>query len=755
MSRIRKLLAWMLVLTLAVSLMAMPASAASSFGDVKDGDWYHDSVMRWYDAGILNGYEDGTFLPTNNVKRSEFAKIMASVLGLKEEAENIFADVSEEDWYAPYVLACVKAGIINGYQENGKTFFKADNYITRQEAIKMYVTALKLTGGSEGPVKGFPDAGKVGTWAQGYVNTILSYGAMQGRSDGSLAPMDNISRAEVAIILDRLVSVYVSDKGYVTVTTEAESSKAGNLVVVHADCDTEISIQVEGGKIIVGDLAVAPTNGKVPTVIASEQTMEVEEGVKVTVSDSKIEEETEPEETKPTEPGETKPTEPEETKPAEPEETKPTEPGETKPTEPEETKPTEPGETKPTEPEETKPTEPEATEPSEPEATKPTEPEATKPNEPEETKPTEPEATKPTEPEETKPTEPEETKPTEPEETKPTEPEATEPSEPEETKPTEPEETKPTEPEETEPEISQKPGTSTIIGIKENPSDLFDTDYEAYYVNAGRTYLELNADVQNYFIYEPVEEGRYQVTTTDAKAVVSFWGSSFSAGNREPEGGISNNTFYLNVKNIGSDYVIGITGADSCILEIIRVGDPILNDNDFPTTIYGADKYGVDEYGTLIDAIPKAPDTSKLTLTPIDITGATDSVKPVLNSSDGYYHVNSENGPILYMNLITARPYSMDTLLSNQGLVCWFYENDELVKKERYESLMTCYINKCDSSGFYPVTEELKHMIQNSGKHYGWWDENSDNSDVWFDSMLGYPNLNPDLAWMYSCSYGE
>jgi len=89
---------------------------------------------------------------------------------------------------------------------------------------------------------------------------------------------------------------------------------------------------------------------------------------------------------------------------------------------------------------------------------------------------------------------------------------------------------------------------------------------------------------------------------------------------------------------------------------------------------------------------------------------------------------------------------------SVQVTLSCFDENDELVKKERYESLMTCYINKCDSSGFYPVTEELKHMIQNSGKHYGWWDENSDNSDVWFDSMLGYPNLNPDKVPQGCCA---
>ena len=707
MGRIRKLLALVLTIVMVVSATAMPVGASALFTDVKSGDWYHDSVMRWADAGILNGYEDGAFRPTDPVTRGEFAAILTRVLGLKEQAENIFADVKEDDWFAPYVLACVKAGIVDGFVQDGRTVYSADTNINRQEAIKMYVTALKLTGGSDGAVEGFPDAEKVAPWARGYVNTILGYGAMQGRPDGSLAPTDNISRGEVAIILDRLVGVYVSEKGVVSVTTEAEEERAGNLVVVHGDCDTEISIQVEGGKIVVGNLVVAPTNGKVPAVIASGQTLEVEDGVKVTVSDAGIGTEKVPEESKPEESEPTDATEPEETEPSA--------------TEPEET---EPSVTDPTEPEES---EPPVTDPTEPEET---EPPVTDPTEPEET---EPPVTEPTEPEET---EPPVTDPTEPEET---EPPVTEPTEPEET-----------EPPATEPEISEKPGTSITVGIKANPNDLFITRYVAYCVNAGRTRLDLNAGEQNYFVFEPEEPGRYTVTTSDPNAVISYWGSSFSTGKREPDGGITDNAFCLNVKekNLGSDYVIGITGADSCILEILKIGEAILDESDLEYREYEA-KTEVTKYTLPSHIDPK-------NMTPIDVKASTDSIQLYLNEEDGYYHVNSVNGPVLYMNLKTGTPYSLYEALNSSSfykIVC--DQDGKALYKENYRMLIEQYWTNSDG-GLYPVTEDLRYIVENGGEGKGWWDKANPNSDYWYSPETGYgKNLNPELAWMFSCCYAN
>lgn len=725
MGRIRKLLAWMLAFVLLMSA-AMPAGAAGVFTDVKVGDWYHDSIARWAQAGVINGYEDGSFAPVNHVKRGEFAKIIANVLGLKEQSENIFEDVSMQDWYAPYVLACVKAGIINGYEENGKTLFRANAFITRQEAIKIYVTALKLTGGKDGPVEGFSDGDQVGIWARGYVNTILSYGAMQGRPDGSLAPTDNITRAEVAVILDRLIGAYADSTGAVSVTTEAERNKAGNLVVVHAGCGEKVSVHLSEGNVIVSGtgkkLEVVPANGKEPVLIFTEKTLNLEEGVKVTVSVAGIETERIPAPTEPTQP------QPEETEP-----TKPTQP------QPEETEPTEPSET---EPEETVPTEPEVTEPVEPPAT-------------------------------------------EPEDNFPIAYSVTVLDY--NGNPKEDVVVQVYQKDKLVAEAEVNADGMAVVGLKKGDYSVklvfaegnlyyeekaavlsvaaphitlkvapgaadsvkqYWFDETTYLVDAGATYVEADVEEYNYFIFKPTTEGMYQVATSDPAAELSFWGANTNfISNQTASVDYQNNSFTLNVKpgNLGNCYIIGIKGALQCILEIFWISDPILDISDTPRVPYEATKEVVKF------TLPKGVE-----LTQVNVTADTEDYKLVLNRTDGYYHLNSEDGPILYMNLKNGEPFSLKAGLESGNFYKPVYDDKgNPVSREDYRILMEEYWTNCDSEGWYPVTYDLRYMVENGGKTKGWWDKDNPNSSFWYSPETGYPKLNPELAWMYSCSYGS
>ena len=291
MRKFRKVMTLFLTLALLLSMTVASASAVS-FSDVPEGKWYSESVMRWADAGIINGYTDGTFKPTANVTRAEFAKIIASTLGLTEQAENIFEDVPEGKWYTAPVLACVKAGIVNGYNENGKTLFKPSNNITRQEAMKMYVAALQLSGGEEVSLDQFGDSADVSKWAQGFVKTILSYGAVEGNTQNNLDPKGNITRAETAVILDRLAGVYVSEDGTISTTTAKQASKTGNLVVVHNAYDGNVTacVDVYGAVTVIADNVVVevwpqdyPNNTKTTAVLVNQQVIEVakEESVEI------------------------------------------------------------------------------------------------------------------------------------------------------------------------------------------------------------------------------------------------------------------------------------------------------------------------------------------------------------------------------------------------------------------------------------------------------------------------------------------
>ena len=134
----------------------------------------------------------------------------------------------------------------------------------------------------------------------------------------------------------------------------------------------------------------------------------------------------------------------------------------------------------------------------------------------------------------------------------------------------------------------------------------------------------------------------------------------------------------------------------------------------------------------------------------------TTSHTAVYNAADGYYHLDSANGPVLYMNLGPNAPViSLYNMLGFTGVGgTGFYEiqyNDEgvAIRKEDYVPCMSDYIWCIDSKlGIYPVTEDLIYMIQHGGNQKGWWD--SENPNYLFKEL---PGVVSESAWMFCCCY--
>ena len=106
-------------------------SQTNDYIDVAEGDWYNNAVSTLSNAGILNGYEDGSFQPNGNITRAEFATIAARFFEATYEGEDLFPDI-EDHWARDYINQAAHAGIVNGYP-NG-TFQPQEN-ITRAEAM--------------------------------------------------------------------------------------------------------------------------------------------------------------------------------------------------------------------------------------------------------------------------------------------------------------------------------------------------------------------------------------------------------------------------------------------------------------------------------------------------------------------------------------------------------------------------------------------------------------------------------------------
>jgi hypothetical protein len=118
----------------------------ASFSDVVEGSWYENYVGTAKKAGIVGGYEDGTFRPENKVTRGEALKILllaakVSATDMAAATESSFVDVDQEAWYAEYVNYGFMKNIVSGKDE---THFAPGEDVTRGEMAKMAVKAYEM-----------------------------------------------------------------------------------------------------------------------------------------------------------------------------------------------------------------------------------------------------------------------------------------------------------------------------------------------------------------------------------------------------------------------------------------------------------------------------------------------------------------------------------------------------------------------------------------------------------------------------------
>ncbi|MBR2490177.1 MAG: DUF11 domain-containing protein [Ruminiclostridium sp.] len=107
-------------------------STTNDYSDVRADQWFNNAISTLSNAGILNGYNDGTFRPNAPITRAEFAKIASSFFShVDSEYQGLFPDVPASKWYAAYVEAASELGLITGYPDGT---FRPEQNITRAEA---------------------------------------------------------------------------------------------------------------------------------------------------------------------------------------------------------------------------------------------------------------------------------------------------------------------------------------------------------------------------------------------------------------------------------------------------------------------------------------------------------------------------------------------------------------------------------------------------------------------------------------------
>lgn len=134
-----------LLLTLCLSLVS-PVYA--SFQDLGESDVNFEAIDFLRSQGIISGYPDGTFRPDATLNRAELTKIVVESSDVEiSEDEECFPDLVEGSWYAKYVCTAFELGVVEGYPDGT---FKPSQEINRAEAVKIILEAegLELKEGS-------------------------------------------------------------------------------------------------------------------------------------------------------------------------------------------------------------------------------------------------------------------------------------------------------------------------------------------------------------------------------------------------------------------------------------------------------------------------------------------------------------------------------------------------------------------------------------------------------------------------------
>lgn len=191
------------------------------FSDISNSGYCDYIVVGWL-AGITNGYPDGTFRPNNTVTRGQFITMLWRACG-EPTAENTdlsFTDAANiPDAYKAAVAWGVEAGIIKGYNDGS---FRHAQSISRAQMATFSYRLMVLIAGEEAPDTlkesyGFKDEASIAAPYVDAVNVCANLGVINGfdtDNDGvgdTYRPNDTANRGQAATIILRLI-VLISEE---------------------------------------------------------------------------------------------------------------------------------------------------------------------------------------------------------------------------------------------------------------------------------------------------------------------------------------------------------------------------------------------------------------------------------------------------------------------------------------------------------------------------------------------------------------
>lgn len=176
------------------------------------GHWGEKAIQNSVRLNLFNGYNDGTFKPNNGISREEISAVVSRYLNLEKKdtsktSDTEFSDIDHSRWSYKYIDTMRSNSLIRGYTDGT---FKPEQNLTRSEFASVakrildreYLDYEKMKVAD----RTFFDVSE-SHWAIEDITLLGNIGVMVGDTSGNFNPDNNITRAEIAVIMGRLKEI--------------------------------------------------------------------------------------------------------------------------------------------------------------------------------------------------------------------------------------------------------------------------------------------------------------------------------------------------------------------------------------------------------------------------------------------------------------------------------------------------------------------------------------------------------------------
>lgn len=209
----------MVLISLVLILGTFSTAFAASFADVTaDYSWADEAISAMSEKGIINGYPDGTFKPATGITRIQAMLLISRILGFVDGVYSPYIDfISEENAeviselkldYEEELAFLIYKGVFTA-EEIASSANGINQPLSRYEVAEYLTRAMgkySLVKGSYSTDTGYSDEALIPESYRSFVCYVKDAGLMQGTSATTFAASDNVTRAQMAVMLYRVIN---------------------------------------------------------------------------------------------------------------------------------------------------------------------------------------------------------------------------------------------------------------------------------------------------------------------------------------------------------------------------------------------------------------------------------------------------------------------------------------------------------------------------------------------------------------------